>query len=141
MHAILQECPLVMEVPVLWGEMDALQHVNNTVYFRYFENARIAYFEKLAVWDYMKRTGIGPILASTQCRFKIPLTYPDTVSIGTKVSDIGLDRLTMEYYVVSHKHQQIAAEGNGLIVIFNYHTNKKTELPTEIKERILAFTV
>ena len=47
MHAILQECPLVIEVPVLWGEMDALQHVNNIVYFRYFENARMAYFEKL----------------------------------------------------------------------------------------------
>ena len=141
MHAILQECPLVIEVPVLWGEMDALQHVNNIVYFRYFENARMAYFEKLAVWSYMDSTGIAPILASTQCRFKIPLTYPDTVSIGTKVADIGLDRFTMDYYVVSHKHQQIAAEGTGLIVMFNYRTNKKAELPAEIKERILAFTV
>ena len=79
---------------------------------------------------------MGPILASTNCRFKIPLTYPDTVSIGSRVSEIQSDRFTMEYYVVSHKHQRVAAEGTGLIVCFNYTDNKKTMVPAEIRERI-----
>lgn len=136
MEDLLKYCPVVIETHVAWGEMDAFQHVNNTAYFRYFESARIAYFEKLNLLEYMEATGIGPILASTSCRFKIPLTYPDKVSIGTRVPTIEVDRFTMEYYVVSHKHQKVAAEGVGLIVCFNYKENKKTSIPDDLRRRI-----
>ncbi|HEX8847050.1 MAG TPA: acyl-CoA thioesterase [Pyrinomonadaceae bacterium] len=136
MESLLKHCPVVIETPVAWGEMDAFRHLNNTVYFRFFESARIAYFERLNLLDYMEATGVGPILASTSCRFKIPLTYPDKVSIGARVSTIEDDRFTMEYYVVSHKYRKVAAEGSGLIVTFNYKENKKAPLPVELKQRI-----
>jgi acyl-CoA thioester hydrolase len=136
MNDLLALCPVVIEIPVAWGEMDAFQHVNNIVYLRYFESARIAYFERLNLMEFMNQTGIGPILASVQCKFKIPLTYPDTVSVGTRISKVEQDRFVMEYSVVSHKHQKIAAEGEGVIVSFNYRENKKTPLPDEIKQRI-----
>jgi len=135
-ESLLKHCPVVIETPVAWGEMDAFKHLNNTTYFRYFESARIAYFERLKLMEYMNATGIGPILASTSCRFKIPLTYPDTVSIGTHVSNIEDDRFTMAYFVVSHKHRKVAAEGSGLIVTFDYKENKKALLPTELRRRI-----
>jgi acyl-CoA thioester hydrolase len=131
-------CPVVIELPVAWGEMDAFQHVNNIVYLRYFESGRMAYFERLQLQDFMSRTGIGPILASVQCRFKVPLTYPDTVSVGTRVSKIEVDRFTMEYYVVSHKHQRVAALGEGVIVSFNYRENKKANVPAVLRKRIQA---
>ena len=86
MEELLKGYPVVIVTPVAWGEMDSLQHVNNIIYFRYFESARMAYFNQLDIWSYMNETGIGPILASTECRFRIPLTYPDTVSIGTRVT-------------------------------------------------------
>jgi len=136
MEALLKNCPVVIETPVAWGEMDAFRHVNNTAYFRYFESGRIAYFERLNLLEYMEATGVGPILASTSCRFKIPLTYPDKVSIGTRVPTIEDDRFTMEYLVFSHQHQKIAAEGIGLIVCFNYKENKKAPIPDELKRRI-----
>ena len=136
MKDLLKHCPVIIETPVAWGEMDAFRHLNNTTYFRYFESGRIAYFERLGLLEYMEATGVGPILASTSCRFKIPLTYPDTVSIGTRVSEIENDRFTMEYYVVSHRHERVAAEGNGLIVCFDYRQNKKTSVPVELKQRI-----
>src|ERR687884_231287 len=123
MDNVLERCPVVIETPVAWGQMDAFRHLNNTAYFRFFESARIAYFERLNLLEYMEDTGVGPILAATNCRFKIPLTYPDTVSIGSRVPEIQDDRFTMEYYVVSHKHQRVAAEGTGLIVCFNYKEN------------------
>ncbi|HEX6649672.1 MAG TPA: thioesterase family protein [Pyrinomonadaceae bacterium] len=132
----LKHCPVVIETPVAWGQMDAFRHLNNTAYFRFFESGRIAYFERLDLLEYMERTSVGPILAATNCRFKIPLTYPDTVSIGTRVPEIADDRFTMEYYVVSHKHQKVAAEGTGLIVCFDYKQNKKTAIPPELKHRI-----
>lgn len=136
MESALRHCPVVIETPVAWGEMDAFRHLNNTAYFRYFESARIAYFERLNLMEYMNATGVGPILASTSCKFRIPLTYPDTVSVGARVSEIEDDRFTMEYYVVSHKHRKVAAEGVGLIVTFNYQENKKAPIPAEVKQRI-----
>lgn len=135
-ETLLETCPVVIEIPVAWGEMDSLRHVNNIVYFRYFESARMAYFRKLDIWNYMNETGIGPILASTQCKFKIPLTYPDTVSVGTKIVEIEADRFVMKYVVVSHEHAKVAAEGEGLIVSYDYRAQKKAPLPDEIKERI-----
>ena len=129
--------PVVIEIPIAWGEMDAFQHVNNVVYFRYFESARIAYFGRLKMMDIMNRTGIGPILAATSCRFKTPLTYPDTVLIGAKVAVIEADRFIMDHCVVSKKHQKIAAEGDAVIVAFNYRENKKTVMPEELKQLIL----
>jgi acyl-CoA thioester hydrolase len=136
MHEDLANCPVVIETPIAWGEMDAFQHVNNIVYLRYFESGRMAYFERLNFMEFMEKTGIGPILASIQCKFKIPLTYPDTVLIGTRVPKVEADRFTMEYYVVSHKHQKLAAQGEGVIVSFDYRENKKTNLPEELWRRI-----
>jgi acyl-CoA thioester hydrolase len=138
MEKLLEGYPVIIEISVAWGEMDSLQHVNNIVYFRYFESVRIAYFHEIDIWSYMAETGIGPILASTECKFKIPLSYPDTVSVGTRINNVEEDRFLMKYVVVSHQHQRIAAEGEGVIVSYDYRGKKKAPLPQEIKARIEA---
>ncbi|MFQ5824716.1 MAG: acyl-CoA thioesterase [bacterium] len=137
MKDLLKDFPVVIEIPVAWGEMDAFQHVNNIVYFRYFESARIAYFEKIDYINLMEKTGVGPILASTQCKFKLPLNYPDKVSVGVSISNIEEDRFVMKYCIVSHRSQKIAAEGEGSIVSYNYRENKKAPIPQELRQRIL----
>ncbi len=136
MEELLGPFPVVVEFPIAWGEMDALRHVNNVVYFRYLENARIAYFDRIMMWDMMEKTGVGPILASMQCRYKIPLFYPDTISVGARVTKIGRDRFTMEYRVVSHRMGKIAAEGEGVLVTFDYRENRKVPLPKELLKNI-----
>ena len=136
MKELLASYPVVIEIPVAWGDMDAMRHVNNVMYFRYFESARAAYFEKLEGWGYVNQTGIGPIMASIQCKFRIPLTYPDTLSVGTRVSRIEEDRFVMEHRIVSQKAQAIAAEGEAVIVSYNYRDNKKTILPEEWRRRM-----
>ena len=133
----LKNYPVIIEFPVAWGEMDAMNHVNNIVYFRYFESARIAYFEKVDMFSYMTETGIGPILATISCKFKIPLSYPDKVLIGAKVVSIEDDRFVMNHLVVSKKHQKVAAEGDGVIVAFNYREGKKVTVPEVVKQRII----
>jgi acyl-CoA thioester hydrolase len=130
--------PVLIDIPVVWGEMDALRHVSSIIYLRYFESARIAHFERLGFWEYMDQTGIGPILASIRCKFKIPLTYPDMVTVGTRISRIEQDRFVMEFQAVSHKSHAVAAEGEGVIVSYNYRENKKTQLPEELRQRISA---
>ncbi len=132
----LEEFPVVIEWPVAWGEMDAFGHVNNIYYFRYFESARIAYFERIAFMETMERTGVGPILAATRCRFRAPLRYPDKLFIGARVTEMGEDRFLMEYRVVSGSSGRVAAEGDGLIVAYDYRENRKAPIPEEIRRRI-----
>ena len=139
MKKLISAYTVVIEIPIAWGDMDAFQHVNNIVYFKLFESARISYFEKLDFIGFMNKTGIGPILASTQCRFKIPLTYPDQVTVGAKVDTFEKDRFIMKYAVISHKHKKIAALGEGTLVTFDYQNNKKTLIPDEIRKRIVDF--
>jgi len=137
MKELISVYPVVIEIPIAWGDMDAFQHVNNIVYFKHFESARISYFEKINFLEFMNKTGIGPILASTQCRYKIPLTYPDHVTVGAKVETIEKDRFIMKYAVISHKFKEIAALGEGLLVTFDYQNNKKTVIPDEIRKKII----
>jgi len=85
----------------------------------------------------MVRTGIGAILASTSSRFKIPLTYPDRVLVGAKVTNIGEDRFVMDHRLVSVNHQKVAAEGDAVIVAFDYPEKNKAPLSAELKQRIL----
>ncbi len=127
--------PVVIEVPVAWGEMDAYAHVNNTVYFRWFESARIAYFDRVAFRG-GGDGGVGPILHSTHCRFRRPLDYPDRVRVGARVTEMGLDRFTMEYRAVSATHELIAADGSGIVVAFDYGAGQKATLPADVRAAI-----
>jgi acyl-CoA thioester hydrolase len=136
MDELLKDYPVIITAPIFWGDMDAFQHVNNTVYFKHFEHGRIAYFDRINADQVMKTSGVGPILAATSCRFRIPLTYPDQVSIGTRVVNMEEDRFTMAYRVVSHKHQKIAVEGDGVVVAYDYRSNQKTSLPDALKQMI-----
>ena len=138
MKDLISVYPVAIETPIAWGDMDAFQHVNNVVYFKLFESARIAYFEKINFLEVMNRTGIGPILATTECKFKIPLTYPDRVTAVAQVNKIEEDRFVMKYAVVSRKHKNVAAIGEGTLVTFNYQNNEKVAVPAEIRERIIA---
>jgi acyl-CoA thioester hydrolase len=144
MHLIqplLEGYPIVVKFPVAWGEMDSFQHVNNVVYFRYFENARIVCSEKLGLHKYKEQTGIGPILGSTSCKFKYPLTYPDTVSVGAKIVNIADDRFMMVYVVVSHQHGKIAAEGEAVVVMYDYRAGKKTAIPDELRRKMMTLEI
>jgi len=131
--SILQDYPVTLDIRVRWGEMDAFQHLNNTVYIRYFEDIRIAYFERTGV---ISTVPIGPILAATSCRFRAPVTFPDTCTVGARVNVVTDDGFGMEYAIYSHKLQTLAATGDARIVSFNYDTNKKAPLPDLWRERI-----
>lgn len=137
MKQLIGEYPAAIEIPIAWGDMDAFNHVNNKVYFKHFESARISYFEKIGFLEFMNQTSIGPILAFTQCRYKIPLTYPDQVTVASKVATIEKDRFIMKHIVVSHKFKKIAALGEDILVTFDYRNNTKAVVPDVIKARII----
>ncbi len=137
-ESLLTGCASIITFPVAWGDMDAFGHVNNVSYFKYFESGRLDCFALMGVLKHMEEHGQGPILAHTQCRFRLPLTWPDTISVGTRVSDAGADRFTHHYTIVSQEHGAVAAEGTGRIVWFDYKTQTKAPLPQAIRTWIDA---
>ncbi|MCP4297344.1 MAG: acyl-CoA thioesterase [Proteobacteria bacterium] len=136
MKSQIDKYPVSIEIPIAWGEMDSFQHVNNIIYFRYFESSRIHYFTDIEITRDLKTNHIGPILAHTDCRYKIPLTYPDSVISCSRVREIREMDFIMEYAVFSKTHNNLAAEGTGRIVMFNYETNQKVMIPETVRQGI-----
>ena len=78
----------VERIPIRWGDMDAMGHVNNTVYFRYMEQARINWFGDLVPEDEAwQSTGI--VIANASCNYKRAITYPGTVEVKLLVGAPG----------------------------------------------------
>jgi acyl-CoA thioester hydrolase len=135
-HPLLAGYPVCIRIPVQWGDMDAYGHVNNTVFFRYFESARIAYLKRCGFLDSYEEQRVGAILHSTECRFRRALFHPDTVLVGGRATDVAADRFTMGYAVVSTAEDQLAAEGTGVVVSYDYGRREKCPLPARVRERI-----
>lgn len=132
----LSDYPVVVSLPVLWGEMDAFQHVNNVVYFRYFESARIAYGDKIGIYKHLKKDKIGPILASTSCNFLKPLTYPDTVQVGCRTVRLADSEMDQEYAIFSERLQKLAAVGTATLVAYDYGALKRATFPRPLIKRL-----
>jgi len=127
----LASFPIIIDIDVAWGEMDAFGHLNNTIYFRYMESARIAYFEELNIENFSSASGIGPILAHTSCNFIQAVVYPDKVRVGVKTIKLGTTSLTMEHLLVSEK-LGIVAKGKAIVVTVDYEKGEKVSLPLEL---------
>jgi len=132
----LAEFPVVLTLPVQWGDQDAMQHVNNVVYFRWCESARIAYFGRIGLADRRSTEHVGPILASIKCDFRRQLNFPDTIRIGARVARIGRSSLSMEHRVHSQAQQQIVAEADSTMVVFDYTSGKPHPVPEELRKAI-----
>jgi acyl-CoA thioester hydrolase len=131
-------------ITIAWGDMDALGHVNNVVYFRYMESARVAFIRSLGWKDpdagsgHLGRDGVGFILQSAQCRFRRPLEYPDTIRVTSRVVSIGDDRFTLAHEIISEALNEVAAIGEGTIVTYDYARKSKVPVPAELRARLEA---
>jgi acyl-CoA thioester hydrolase len=132
----LADFRVVIDQPVDWGDMDAFGHVNNVVYFRYFENARVEYFRRIGWWEYLTETGVGPLVASTQARFRRPVKYPDTLRAGAKVVTFGTDRFTIRHVLTSRATGEMVTEGDAVVVTIDYRANAKVPVPEDLRRRI-----
>jgi acyl-CoA thioester hydrolase len=135
---LLKDYPSYVEIPVQWGDMDAMQHVNNIVYLRYMESSRIKFFTDVLKIGFSP-DGVGAILAEIHCKYKFPLTYPDTVIAASRILPDSLDEYSVKIQqtIVSIKHQRVAAEGIARIVFYDYLEKKKAIIPEVVKMRLL----
>lgn len=132
MQTILENYPTKLTIPVAWGDMDAFGHVNNVNFFRYFESARVAYFDSISLLTEMKATGIGGVVSQTECQYFLPLTYPDTICVGAKISKLGESSFIMDYEIFSERIGKCCAKGSAKIVMFDFNKNRKTAIPMRL---------
>lgn len=135
---MLAAYPVITTIPILWGDEDAFAHVNNLAYLRWCESSRVEYMQRVTFWIELPPNGTGPILASVKCDYKMPLTYPDTVDVGTRVSAIGNSSVKMEQIVVSRKLQAVAAIVEATVVMVDYKAGRPVRVPDHIREAIAA---
>ncbi|MEL6865385.1 MAG: thioesterase family protein [Bacteroidota bacterium] len=133
----LAEFPIQTEIEVQWGDMDAAQHVNNVIYLRWAESSRIAYFDALGRPVTPEGNQAGFILGWQDCKYLFPVRYPDRLTIGIRVVEIGEDRFLMESHFYSQKHQRLVAISKQRVVTYDYVALKKVPVPETIKQGIL----
>ena len=125
----LAHYPVIHHQPIHWGEMDAFNHLNNVVYYRYAESARIAYLQTLGMFDGSMVT----VLAQSSCQYLRPVTYPDTLLLGVRCQRLGNTSITIEYRYYSTAQLAIVATAEAVVV--RLESDGKTKLPWTIEER------
>jgi acyl-CoA thioester hydrolase len=133
----LYDYPVVIEIPVAWGEMDSFKHVNNVHYFRYFESARTKYVEQLKILDFMNDYAKGPILSDTSAKYLAPVTYPDTLSVGIRSIEAKGGKLVQQYAIWSHEQSRMVTQGESTMLFFDYKIGKRCDIPEELALRMI----
>jgi acyl-CoA thioester hydrolase len=120
-----------MTLPIRWGELDVLGHVNNAQYLRYFEESRTAWCE--AIGRPLRNTGEGMILLKASVTYKKPVGYPANVVVELKAERIGNTSFDLVNTLTIDGESEAAAIGEFVIVWFDYVNNKPKPIPVEIR--------
>jgi acyl-CoA thioester hydrolase len=124
---------------VRWGDVDSMGHVNNVKMFVYFEQARCQAFEDVGLKIGSQHDMVeGPILAQTQCRYRGPVEFPDTVTVGSLSEQTSDSTWTQRYAVVAHSSGRVVAEGDAEMVWFDYKEGKRKSFSEDAKKRLFG---
>jgi acyl-CoA thioester hydrolase len=122
----------IERIPMRWGDMDAMGHVNNTVYFRYMEQARISWFDRLVPEkDAWQSTGI--VIANATCNYRRALTYPGTVEVRLYVGAPGGASVPTTYELRVEDDPLPYADGAAVVVFIDMKTQKSRRIPQAIR--------
>lgn len=131
---VLAHYPVIHYQPIHWGEMDAFNHLNNVVYYRYSESARIGYLHALDMFDGSMVT----VLAQSSCQYLHPVTYPDTLLLGVRCQRLGNTSIAMEYSYYSTAQNKIVATAEAVVVRLDSDGKAKLPWTAEERARLLA---
>ncbi|WP_317928590.1 acyl-CoA thioesterase [Halioxenophilus sp. WMMB6] len=135
--AFIEHYPFTVEHATLWGDMDALNHVNNVQYYRYFEHLRTVFFYQLI--GAIQTPDFSPVVAESSCRFLSSITYPDNLILGLGIEHIGSSQVIHQYAIFSKAQQRIAATGVARMVNTDSAQGGKKPLLEEYKTLFETF--
>ncbi len=126
-----------LEIPIRWGDMDAMGHMNNTVYFRFLEQTRISWFESMGLRSH-RATGEGMIVVNAHCTFVRQIEYPGTVLCRHYVGPLGKSSFeTFAEMSRTDDPQTVYAYGGAKGIWVDYAAQKSRPLPDAVREEML----
>lgn len=127
-HIFTERCP------IRWGDMDAYGHVNNTVFFRFMEQARIAWMESVGL-DLVSPEQ-GPVIINASCTFLKQLDYPGTVEVKMYAGELGRSSVMSYYELRKEGERDLYAEGAAKIVWSDQRVRKSMPIPDEFRKAL-----
>jgi acyl-CoA thioester hydrolase len=129
----------VLEIAVRWSDMDANRHVNNALYFTYFEQARIDWLERVGMQD--TAAGEGPVVVQTSCNFTRPIPYPEMLELRVYGGAPGRTSFRTYYEIVGTRDTGVKyADGEAVMVWVNRNTGKSCALPEALRSLLTQRT-
>ncbi|MFC2186103.1 acyl-CoA thioesterase [Peijinzhouia sedimentorum] len=131
------EYPVSLKLRIDWSELDYFGHVNNVSFYKYIQSSRVNYWDQIGLTESHRKTNIGPLLASCKCDFRMPLYFPGEITIMAKVAFIGNTSFSFQHLILNDKGE-VAAEGQDIMVMFDFNKNEKVSFPIDLKQKIEA---
>lgn len=113
-----------LKLRIDWSELDLFEHVNNVMYAKYMQAARVNFMEKVGIMKTYKEQKIGFMVAATSILFYKPLFYPGDISIKTKVKETKNTSFILEHYIYNDDND-LCAKGEDVIVYFDFSKQEK----------------
>lgn len=132
----LAEFPVVVRLPIQWGELDAYGHVNNTVYLKWFEAARAVYAARVGVEVLARDHGVGGVLTSVACKYRRPLNYPGDAIVGVRITRMSLGSVTLECRILEAGTAVTVAEANCDVAFYDYAAERFAPIPDHIRAAV-----
>lgn len=126
---------IALEIKLDWSEMDLFGHINNVAYFKYAQTARVNYLEEVGINTADPENKNSFAVANSSCQFKAPLFFPGTIKVITTTDWIKNTSLQLSHKLYDQKNE-LAAEILDVLVLFDYATQKKMEIPATVRKNI-----
>ena len=121
--------------PISWGEMDAFGHLNNVHYFRYIEDARIAFLDDLDFFTH----SLYSVILKNECIYKRPVVYPDTLVTKSFITQVGNSSFVMQYDIYSEQQNCCVASASSVIVLVCKDSFEKRPIPERMKHQLKQY--
>lgn len=120
-----------MPIPLRWRDLDAFNHVNNSNFLTYLEEARIRWFDSLGgAWI---GDAFAPLMAAVQVNYRAPIAYPSSVVVELSADRVGNTSLTLGHRIVSEDGATLYADGHVVMVWIDRASGRPTALPDAVR--------
>lgn len=124
-----------LTIPTRWMDNDAYGHVNNVVYYSYFDTVINEYLVREGGLDIAHGTVIG-LCVESRCQYLQPLTFPQVLEAGLRVAHLGRSSVRYEIGIFAQEKASAAAQGHFVHVFVDRVTRRPAELPTPIRDAL-----
>jgi len=129
---------IIADIGVRFRDIDSMGHVNNAVFFTYFEEGRKEFLHQL--FHVVHPEDYNFILAHIECDFLKPVKMTDILSLQLWISEIGQKRFNLKYRLIKRDDESIVyAQGKSVQVFFDYKRNSTMPIPKDFRERIAEY--